>query len=96
MLEKLNDATRVKALSALPEWRYDADRKAIHRELQLENFAEAFGLMTRIAIEAEKLDHHPEWSNVYNRVDIWLTTHDADGVSDRDIFLAQRIDYMVV
>lgn len=80
------------ALKDLPAWRYDAKRRALFRGLVLEDFGEAMGLMVRIGIEAEKADHHPEWSNVYNRLDIWLTTHDANGVSDRDLHLARRID----
>ncbi|HJS12947.1 4a-hydroxytetrahydrobiopterin dehydratase [Sphingopyxis sp.] len=80
------------ALQNLPAWRYDAKRRALFRSLVLEDFGEAMGLMVRIGIEAEKADHHPEWSNVYNRLDIWLTTHDANGVSDRDLHLARRID----
>lgn len=83
------------ALQDLPAWRYDAQRRALFRGLVLEDFSEAMGLMVRIGIEAEKADHHPEWSNVYNRLDIWLTTHDASGVSDRDLNLARRIDAML-
>lgn len=78
----------------LPAWQYDADRKAIFRSICLKDFSEAFALMLRIALEAEKADHHPEWSNVYNRIDIWLTTHDADGVSARDVALARLVDGM--
>lgn len=83
------------ALKGLPAWRYDAERRALFRGLVLEDFSEAIGLMVRVAIEAEKANHHPEWTNVYNRLDIWLTTHDANGVSDRDLHLAGRIDAMV-
>lgn len=83
------------ALKDLPAWRYDAERSALFRGLVLEDFSEAMGLMVRIGIEAEKADHHPEWTNVYNRLDIWLTTHDASGVSDRDLNLARRIDAML-
>lgn len=83
---------REAALGHLPAWTYDADRKALYREIVLEDFTAAFALMTRIALEAEKEDHHPEWSNVYNRVSIWLTTHDAGDVSARDVRLAAVID----
>lgn len=83
------------ALNGLPAWRYDAKRRALFRSLVLEDFSETLGLMVRIGIEAERVDHHPEWTNVYNRLDIWLTTHDANGVSDRDFNLAQRIDAML-
>ena len=89
MTEKL-DIQNV--LSALPLWRAVEDRDAIERHLTFKDFASAFGFMTKIAIDAERLDHHPEWFNVYNRVDIILTTHDADGLSARDIELARMID----
>jgi 4a-hydroxytetrahydrobiopterin dehydratase len=79
-------------MQQLPQWTYDADVKGIRRILSFVDFAEAFGFMTRVAILAEKADHHPEWFNVYNRVEILLTTHDADGLSQRDIDLAGKID----
>ena len=88
----LTPASLDAALTKLPNWRYDEARRALYRQIVLSDFAEAFGLMARIAIAAEKADHHPEWSNVYNRIDIWLTTHDASGVSDRDVSLAKFID----
>lgn len=80
------------AVNGLPAWTYDETRKALYRRIETRDFVDAFGLMTQIAILAEKRDHHPEWSNVYNRIDIWLTTHDADGVSYRDIGMAAEID----
>lgn len=83
---------RAGALAALPGWTYDPSRRAFHRALRLADFAEAMGLMMRIAVVAEKADHHPEWTNVYNRLDIWLTTHDAGDVSQRDIVLAHAIN----
>ena len=92
VIATLDDAARGEALAELGDWTYDPDRKALFREIVRPGFAEAFGLMTAIAIEAEKADHHPEWSNVYNRISIWLTTHDAGGVSARDVALARRID----
>jgi 4a-hydroxytetrahydrobiopterin dehydratase len=80
-------------LALVPQWRYAAERGGtITREFRFENFVQAFGFMTRVALWAEKSDHHPEWSNVYHRVTIVLTTHDAQGLSARDIELAQRID----
>lgn len=82
------------ALEHLPAWRYDEPRRALYRAIVLGDFTETFALMTRIALAAEKADHHPEWANVYNRLDIWLTTHDADGVSERDVRLATIIDGM--
>ena len=72
-----------------------ADRNAVHREFRFADFNEAFGFMTRIAIFADKTDHHPEWSNVYNRVDIVLTTHDAEGVSVRDVAMARFINSLL-
>lgn len=92
MVQKLNEAEREAALAALPKWQYDAEAGGIRRSFTFANFVEAFGFMTSAALEAEKADHHPEWSNVYNRVNILLTTHDADGLSQRDIALAGKID----
>jgi 4a-hydroxytetrahydrobiopterin dehydratase len=80
-------------LARLPGWAFDRDRRALYRRMELSDFAETFALMMRIAIVAEKADHHPEWSNVYNRLDIWLKTHDVDGVSGRDVALAATIDH---
>lgn len=81
------------ALRGLPLWREDAgDRPAITRKLTFPDFNAAFGFMTRVALKADKVDHHPEWSNVYNRVDILLTTHDADGVTAKDVDMARFID----
>ncbi|SBV31832.1 putative pterin-4-alpha-carbinolamine dehydratase [uncultured Sphingopyxis sp.] len=94
-IEALGQAARTAALACLPDWSYDSERRALFRSLRLADFSQAMGLMIHIAIEAEKADHHPEWSNVYNRLDIWLTTHDADGVSERDIRIAQLIDGIV-
>lgn len=91
-VSKLDDAERVAALNALPHWEYDSGALGIRRKFAFTDFAEAFAFMTRVAILAEKADHHPEWSNVYNRVEILLTTHDAGGLSQRDINLAQVID----
>lgn len=81
------------ALRGLPLWREDAgDRPAIARTLTFADFNAAFGFMTRVALKADKVDHHPEWSNVYNRVEILLTTHDAGGVTARDVDMARFID----
>lgn len=95
MIRPLTLDERANALSELREWSYDAGRLALYREFRLTDFSEAFGLMVRIALEAEKADHHPEWANVYNRLQIWLTTHDAGGVSLRDVALARVIDGFV-
>lgn len=91
-VQLLDDAARVDAVATLTGWNYDADKRGIVRTLKFTDFAEAFAFMTRVAILAEKADHHPEWSNVYNRVEILLTTHDAGGVSPRDIDLATAIN----
>ncbi|PZU58641.1 MAG: 4a-hydroxytetrahydrobiopterin dehydratase [Brevundimonas sp.] len=81
------------ALAALPAWRADdGPREALVRRLVFADFNAAFGFMTRVALLADKMDHHPEWSNVYNRVDVLLTTHDADGVTRRDVEMARFID----
>ena len=91
-VSKLDDQARGLALQELPYWSYDEEAQGIRRKLTFTDFAEAFGFMTRVAIIAEKADHHPEWFNVYNRVEILLTTHDAGGLSQRDIDLAKAID----
>ena len=81
------------ALKALPLWRaHPGDRRAITRKLVFADFNAAFGFMTRVALHADKVDHHPEWSNVYNRVEVVLTTHDAGGVTERDLDMARFID----
>jgi 4a-hydroxytetrahydrobiopterin dehydratase len=85
-------ADRDAALAALTGWTYDAGRNGIARSLKFADFGVAFGFMTQVALEAEKADHHPEWSNVWNRVDILLSTHSAGGVTEKDIALARRID----
>ena len=95
MIEQLDEDERAAALDALGEWDYDEARDAITRSFKFTDFVEAFGFMTRVAILAEKADHHPEWSNVYNRVDVLLTTHDAGGLSPRDVALARAIDALV-
>jgi 4a-hydroxytetrahydrobiopterin dehydratase len=80
------------ALQRLPLWRPAQGRDAITRSLRFADFARAFGFMAQIALVAEKHDHHPEWFNVYSRVDILLATHEADGVTERDVALAMAID----
>ncbi|MFC3173702.1 4a-hydroxytetrahydrobiopterin dehydratase [Novosphingobium bradum] len=94
-LEKLTDEARAFALASLPDWSAVADPDGIHRTFRFADFTEAFAFMTRVALHAERADHHPEWSNVYNRVTITLTTHDAGGLSERDIALARLIDGIV-
>tara|TARA_R110000868_G_scaffold49119_7_gene158576 strand:+ start:1316 stop:1618 length:303 start_codon:yes stop_codon:yes gene_type:complete len=95
MVEKLDDTLRAIALNDLPEWTTVAEPDGISRSISFGSFVDAFGFMTRVAILAEKADHHPEWSNVYNRVDILLTTHDAGGLSQRDIDLAKQINALL-
>ena len=95
MIEALNETERAEALDGLPDWDYDEARDAITRQLVFADFVEAFGFMTQVALMAEKADHHPEWKNVYNRVHILLTTHDAGGLSPRDIEMAEAIDALV-
>jgi 4a-hydroxytetrahydrobiopterin dehydratase len=83
---------RSEALAGLAGWSFDAARNGIARRLAFADFGAAFAFMTRVALEAEKADHHPDWSNAWNRVDILLSTHDAGGVTAKDIALARKID----
>lgn len=80
------------ALAQLPGWTAAADREAIGRSYDFPGFAAAFAFMTRIALLAERLDHHPEWRNVYGRVDVVLTTHDAGGITGLDLHMARAMD----
>jgi 4a-hydroxytetrahydrobiopterin dehydratase len=80
------------AVKRLPLWSPAEGRDAIVRRLRFKTFAEAFGFMAQIALVAERMDHHPEWLNVYNRVEIVLTTHESGGVTERDVMLAEAID----
>lgn len=95
MLARLNETERAIALADLPEWTAIAEPDGIARSFTFPDFVAAFGFMTRVALLAEKADHHPEWSNVYNRVEITLTTHDAGGLSQRDIDLAKGIEALL-
>lgn len=92
MSDKLSGPDREAAISALDNWAEVPDRGAIFKSFSFKDFGSAFAFMTRIAIEAEKTDHHPEWFNVYNRVDITLSSHDVGGLSARDLKLARFID----
>ena len=92
MAKKLSGAARTDALSTLVDWTDVDGRDAIHKVFQFANFNKAFGFMTQVALMAEKLDHHPEWSNVYNRVEVTLSTHDAGGVTEKDTELASFMD----
>jgi 4a-hydroxytetrahydrobiopterin dehydratase len=92
MAEKLTGSARTAALAKLSGWSEVKGRDAIARQFEFSDFNEAFGFMARAALVAEKLDHHPEWFNVYNKVEVTLATHDAGGVTERDIMLAQAMD----
>ncbi|MEM6618482.1 MAG: 4a-hydroxytetrahydrobiopterin dehydratase [Pseudomonadota bacterium] len=91
MAEKLTDMSALDPLLAAG-WTRQTDRDAIEKEFKFKSFVEAWGFMSRAAIWAEKLNHHPEWFNVYNRVQVVLTTHDVDGLSDLDVKLASKMD----
>ncbi len=93
MAEKLSADSRTEALASLPEWSLVDGRDAINRRFTFENFNQAFGFMSRAALLAERMDHHPEWFNVYNRVEVTLSTHDAGGLTDRDIRFARAMDH---
>ncbi len=95
MIVQLTESERIAALSHLTEWEFDAQENGIRRIFKFDDFVSAFGFMTSVAILAEKADHHPEWSNVYSTVNILLTTHDANGLSKRDIELAKAIDALL-
>lgn len=92
MVEKLSSAERGKALAELAGWDAVDGRDAIAKTFIFKNFNQAFGFMARVALKAEQLDHHPEWLNVYNRVQVTLATHDAGGVTERDVKLAKFMD----
>ncbi len=91
-ISRLSDSERDAALARLPEWRLRGDGLAIERRLRFADFGEAWAFLTRVALIAERLDHHPDWSNSWNRVDVFLTTHSADDLTRRDIDLARSID----
>ena len=95
MAEKLTGNARKTALAKLKGWSEAKDRDAISRTFTFRDFNEAFGFMTRAALVAEKLDHHPEWFNVYDKVEVTLATHDAGGVSAKDVALAKFIDSLL-
>ena len=92
MVEKINEEDRKDLLDELDGWSDVDGRDAIFKSFKFENFRDAFGFMTRVAMAADEMNHHPEWSNIYNRVDVTLTTHDADGVSLKDVELAMFMD----
>jgi 4a-hydroxytetrahydrobiopterin dehydratase len=92
MVEKLAGEAREQALAELSGWSEAEGRDAIQKSFKFKTFSEAWGFMSRVALAAEAMNHHPEWFNVYNRVDIVLSTHDCGGLSERDVKLAKRID----
>ena len=92
MAQKLDQAARQGLSTTLPGWRLAEGRDAIQKTFKFKDFSEAFGFMARAALVAEKMDHHPEWSNVWNRVDVTLATHSAGGLTDLDVKLAQAMD----
>ncbi len=89
MIERLTGAARAAALGEIPGWSDVAGRDAIARTFVFQDFSQAFGFMTRVALAAEKRDHHPEWRNVYKTVEVVLSTHDAGGLTVRDVDLAK-------
>jgi 4a-hydroxytetrahydrobiopterin dehydratase len=91
-MKKLEINERKRALAGLPGWREAEGRDAIAKAFTFKDFNEAFGFMARVALLAEKMDHHPEWFNVYNKVEVTLTTHDAGGVTDNDIAMATAME----
>jgi 4a-hydroxytetrahydrobiopterin dehydratase len=92
MIQKLTPEERTRQLAKLNRWESVAERDAIRRTFEFADFNEAFGFMTRVAIKAQEMDHHPEWFNVYSKVEITLSTHEANGVTERDIALAGFIE----
>ncbi|MFM0073324.1 4a-hydroxytetrahydrobiopterin dehydratase [Paraburkholderia sediminicola] len=92
MISKLTSEERATQVAELHGWQAVAGRDAIQRHFKFADFNEAFGFMTRVAIKAQEMDHHPEWFNVYNKVEITLSTHEANGLTERDIKLARFID----
>lgn len=92
MVERLTPEARARLLEELSGWGPVEGRDAIQKSFKFKSFNQAWGFMNRVALAAESQDHHPEWSNVYNRVEILLTTHDCDGLSERDATLARSIE----
>jgi 4a-hydroxytetrahydrobiopterin dehydratase len=91
-MSKLSPEARAQAIAALPQWTEAPGRDAISRVFTFKDFNTAFGFMTRVAMLAEKMDHHPEWSNIYKTVNVTLTTHDSGGVTEKDIAMARAME----
>jgi len=96
MADKLNADARSAALARLSGWIHDPEADAITRDFRFRDFSEAFGFMARVALLAQAANHHPEWSNVYDKVTITLSTHDAGGLTEKDVALAEAIDQLLV
>lgn len=96
MIDPMTPAQITAAIESLESWRYDADRDALYRQLLFPGFPQALSAMMEIGFAAEQADHHPEWANVFDRLDIWLTTHDANGVSQKDVDLAHVINRLMI
>jgi 4a-hydroxytetrahydrobiopterin dehydratase len=94
-MPRLTEKDRRAALARRADWHYDAAADAIRRAFEFRDFSAAFGFMARVALAAEAAGHHPEWTNVYNKVTITLTTHDAGGLTAKDVALAERIDALL-
>lgn len=92
MPKKLDAAARTQALKELPTWQDAKGRDAITRKFEFKDFNQAFAFMTRVGLLAEKMDHHPEWTNVYNKVEVTLATHDAGGVTENDVKMAKAME----
>ena len=92
MVQRLNDAERTALATGLPKWELVRDPESIRREFRFKDFNQAWGFMSRVALMAEQQNHHPNWSNVWNTVRIELSTHDAGGLTQKDVALAQAID----
>ena len=92
MIEKMNPEALKSAMKNRTEWSMTAKKDAINKKFEFKNFNQAFGFMTRIAMLAEKMDHHPEWSNIYNKVNVRLSTHEAQGLTERDFRMARAMD----
>lgn len=91
-IKLLTESERDEAMLTLPDWHLSADGKSLTREWRFRHFRACFGFMTQVALLAEKHSHHPEWTNVYNKLSMQLTTHEAGGLTERDVALAHAID----
>jgi 4a-hydroxytetrahydrobiopterin dehydratase len=95
MIKSITPDQRADLAARFPLWAHQPERDALFRRFQFKDFSQAFAFMTRVALLAEKMDHHPEWSNVYNRVEIVLTTHDCNGLSARDLSMVEAIEELL-